>query len=56
MCRGRLGVRCALQVIAGKAKKDDLRDVLTMVRTTNNPQVTASTRARTRGRLVESSI
>ncbi|CAM9128474.1 unnamed protein product [Pylaiella littoralis] len=27
------------QVIAGKAKKDDLRDVLTMVRTTDNPQV-----------------
>lgn len=29
----------ALQVIAGKAKKDDLRDVLTMVRNTTNPQV-----------------
>lgn len=28
-----------LQVIAGKAKKDDLRDVLAMVRNTNNPQV-----------------
>ncbi|CAN0581886.1 unnamed protein product [Ectocarpus sp. 12 AP-2014] len=27
------------QVIAGKAKKDDLRDVLAMVRNTNNPQV-----------------
>lgn len=27
------------QVIAGKAKKDDLRDVLTMVRNTTNPQV-----------------
>jgi intraflagellar transport protein 56 len=26
-------------VIAGKASKDDLQDVLTMVRTTSNPQV-----------------
>lgn len=33
------GMIYALQVIAGKAKKDDLRDVLTMVRNTNNPQV-----------------
>lgn len=28
-----------LQVIAGKAKKDDLQDVLTMVRNASNPQV-----------------
>jgi intraflagellar transport protein 56 len=27
------------QVIAGKANKDDLRDVLSMVRNTSNPQV-----------------
>lgn len=28
-----------LQVIAGKAKKDELQDVLTMVRNVSNPQV-----------------
>lgn len=48
VCRDRVFgvIRAFLQVIAGKAKKDDLRDVLTMVRTTDNPQVSARTEAR----------
>lgn len=29
------------QVIAGKASRDDLQDVLTMIRNTSNPQVIA---------------
>lgn len=30
---------CYIQVIAGKAQKEDLRDVLAMIRNTSNPQV-----------------